>query len=177
MSPSRHSTTAVEIEDDPPHEIYSSLVGSSINGRDSSSKAYARGSLHATSSTNNNRAQSRAGATMILTEDEDYPSASSNEQFMQFYRKSCSCTQLNPNATTVEQPNKQQSDATKRCQLNRNRSQHSMQKSTQQTTKAERKRMARRQREIEIARDRHISMLLRDDVSEQYASLYRQLHR
>jgi hypothetical protein len=175
MSPSRHSTTAVEIEDDPPHEIYSSLVGSSINGRDSSSKAYARGSLHATSSTNNNRAQSRAGATMILTEDEDYPSASSTEQFMQFYRKSCSCTQLNPNATTVEQPNKQQT--TKRCQLNRNRSQHSMQKSTQQTTKAERKRMARRQREIEIARDRHISMLLRDDVSEQYASLYRQLHR
>ena len=57
-------------------------------------------------------------------------------------------------------------------ELNRNRSQHSTQKSTQETTKAERKRMARRQREIEIARDRHISMLLRDDVSEEYASLY-----
>lgn len=191
MSPSEHNASAVEIEDDPPHEIYASLVGSCRAGSGSASTASAannttaRCSSHAPSFPNNNRYQNRAGAAVISTEDEDNPAATSNAQFMQFYHKSCA--QLNHhNATISDHPRRQESDATKTSDKRKtrneisheNRSKYSTQKpNIHQTTKAERKRLARRQREIEIARDRHISMMLRSDVSEEYASLYRQLHR
>jgi hypothetical protein len=163
MSLPEHNTSAVEIEDDPPHEIYASLVGSCGGGSGSSSAASAtnnttaRGSSHAPPFPNNNRSQSRTGAAVISTEDEDYPAATSNAQFMQFYHKSCA--QLNHPAIT-DHPRRQEGDATKRSDKRKrrdeisheNRPQYSIQKpNTQQTTKAERKRMARRQREVEIA--------------------------
>jgi hypothetical protein len=170
-------SSAIQIEDEPPHEIYANLVGSSnsksIAAPAAANQTNARGSLHVSPHAQNNSVRVGTGAALISTEDEDLPALSSDSQFMQFYQKSCHET--NPSSSPLSYA----SSKPKRRKCSRATSQQSaaVAPMKQQTTRAERRQIARRERERQIARDKQISMMLHCDVSDEYSSLYSQLHR
>jgi hypothetical protein len=205
------TTPAIEIEDEPPHEIYAGLVASSLAAdqstavaREASDAASVRGSgpLHQRAATSMRSSGSNdldrdngqlrtIEPVVIATEDEDLPTASSTSQFVQFYHKSCreskrqshkqglrrgrrdpvNTPQTKNNLQFYSKPTKSHSDI---CH-NRNNSFQTHARRT--TTKAERRRILRRERERQIAKDKQISIMLRSDVSDEYSSLYKQFHR
>jgi hypothetical protein len=209
------TTPAVEIEDEPPHEIYAGLVASSLAAdqstavaREASDAASVRGSgpLHQRAATSMRSSGSNdldrdigqmrtIEPVVIATEDEDLPTASSTSQFVQFYHKSCReskrqshkqgykqglgrgrrdpvhAPQTKNNLKFYSKPTKSQSD------MCHNRNNSFQTHATRTTTKAERRRILRRERERQIAKDKQISIMLRSDVSDEYSSLYKQFHR
>ncbi|KAL7481363.1 hypothetical protein ACHAW6_009635 [Cyclotella cf. meneghiniana] len=130
-------------------------------------------------------------SVVIATEDEDLPTASSTSQFVQFYHKSCreskrqsleqdlgrgrsdpvKISQTKNNLRFYSKPMKSQSA------MCHNRNNSSQAHATRTTTKAERRRIMRRERERQIVKDKQISIMLRSDVSDEYSSLYKQFHR
>ncbi|KAL7522514.1 hypothetical protein ACHAWX_007210 [Stephanocyclus meneghinianus] len=204
------SNPAVKIEEEPPHEIYASLVASSLVAdqrtavaREASHAASDRasGPLHQRAATSMRSSESNqidrdngqmrtTESVVIATEDEDLPTASSTSQFVQFYHKSCRESERKSHEQGFGWG---RSDPVKIAQTKNNlrlyskltKSKSAMSYSnntyqthaTRTTTKAERRRIMRRERERQIVKDKQISIMLRSDVSDEYSSLYKQFHR
>ncbi|KAL3788988.1 hypothetical protein HJC23_012693 [Cyclotella cryptica] len=202
---------AVAIEEEPPHEIYASLVASSLAADQSTaiareasggktvrgngpSNRHAASSTHISGSNEFDRGNGQMIPTdpvMITAEDEDLlPRTSSASQFIQFYHKSCRDSKHRSHKQGLSGGGSDPANTSRRktnSQVNTKqiKSQHPMchngKKSFQthatRTTKAERRLISRRERERQISKDKQISIMLRSDISDEYSSLYNQLHR
>ena len=192
--------TAHHIEEEQPHEIYSSLVASSCSTTAPSIRASTSQSTSITSpqrrrqqypNSISNRgegdrvdtggADGAVGVPEVIPVDTEYPNndAASSSQFIQFYRKSVNQSgakrgrdvdggSANINKSVV--PNKSRVAEKPSSHNNSNLPQ-------QTTTKAERRRIARRQREKQIRTDKQVRVMLRTDISEEYEQLYTGLYR
>lgn len=187
-------TDAVAIEEELPHEIYGNIISSSITQHDAK---IAYRSLHIT---NNHGARDRnvvdvrynRGAPMLIETPEVIPneedSVANNlklescSQFINFYRKSCQ------GATDTNGINKQPSThshatndlSTKKAKKYITSKKEGASRSSQplkKITKAERKRIARKEHERNIQREKRIRMMLQPEISDEYEKLYAALHR
>ena len=165
-----NNVSAAIVEEEPPHEIYANLLekpGScrSTGDRRNAAAAAVAGSPHS----NFNGSRGNPGAILIPTDDY-YPEPSSS-QFINFYRKSCQ-TQLYSETDGV---NKTPAHKSKRTKSAKNMRPHTTQSCS--TTKSERRRMAKRERELQVQKDKRIRIMLRSDFSEVDEMLYRGLTR
>lgn len=197
--------TPHHIEEEQPHEIYSSLVASSCSTTAPSIRASTSQSTSITSpqrrrqqypNSISNRvegdrvdtggADGAVGVSEVIPVDTEYPNndAASSSQFIQFYRKSVNQSGAKRGRDVDGKTNPNGSaNINKSVVPNKSRvaekpSSHNNSNSPQQTTtKAERRRIARRQREKQIRTDKQVRVMLRTDLSEEYEQLYTGLYR
>lgn len=169
-----------QIEDEPVHEVYSSLVGSTTTNssrqtqtNDVSHTAYAAASLTISASYHNHNPP-----TLIIKGDKDESSSefTSSSTFMNFYRGSCrSISEKQPTppnppplAYSKNVPSKK-SESSGQAAANKIMSTKS--------TRLERRQQAKRERDKQIQQERRIRTMLNSDLSEEDEALYTCFHR
>ncbi|KAL7469866.1 hypothetical protein ACHAXS_010122 [Conticribra weissflogii] len=190
------NSVAVAIEDERPHEIYADLLVSPSSSRrriiDNSKTKRAIG--HIVSSNRCVAARSSLEPPTVIVEgdvDDDRVDHGRQyrSQFMSFYRKSCqSCANPpNCNETKKNKAGDDSKSADMVClKTNPSANPHTTKRSTspripaesqKKTTKAERRRIAQRERERTIRREKRIRVMLSSDFSDEYQQIYSRLHR
>lgn len=124
---------------------------------------------------------------MIPTDDCYSEPSSSSSQFISFYRKSCISQQHsggvdrgrgnNSRSNNTDNASKAQSESKKVASVRSNRYQTAKAYTPSSTTKSERRRMAKLERERGVRKEKRIRMMLRADISEEDELLYRCLNR
>mmetsp|Transcript_22298 Transcript_22298/g.45943 ORF Transcript_22298/g.45943 Transcript_22298/m.45943 type:complete len:201 (+) Transcript_22298:94-696(+) len=194
---------AVAIEEEPPHEIYSNLLispGFTRRAIYDHSITKPNNTDHVVSSNRCVAALSPGESPNVITEDDiadeqDDLNRKSSSQFMRFYRKSCrssanpsNCNEIKKNEagdnsktdgsvclkSIISSANsiKKESHAPKSSKSPKRPAQ-----AHKKTTKAERRSIARRERERTILREKRIRVMLSSDFSDEYQQIYSRLHR
>ena len=166
-----------QIEDEPVHELYSSLVGCSTTTNSSrqtqihdvSHTAYAAASSTISASYRDNHNP----PTLIIKDDKDGSSSefTPSSTFMKFYRGSCrSISEKQPNppalANSKNVPSKK-SESSGQAAANH----------YTKSTRSERRQQAKRERAKQIQQERRIRAMLNSDLSEEDEALYNCFHR
>lgn len=174
-----------QIEDEPVHELYSSLVGSTSTNysrqtqtHDVSHTAYAVASSTISASYRDNHNP----PTLIIKDDKDGSSSefTSSSTFMKFYRGSCqSISDKQPPLSTPPNPPPLASSKNvppKNSELLSGQAASNKSMSTK-STRSERRQQAKQKRDKQIQQERRIRAMLNSDLSEEDEALYNCLHR
>ncbi len=171
-----------QIEDEPVHELYSSIVGSTTTNssrqtqtHDISHTAYAAASSTISASYRDNHNP----PTLIIKDDKDESSSefTSSSTFMNFYRGSCrSISEKQPTPPINPPPLANSKNVPPR------KSESSGQAASDKlmplkSTRSERKQQAKRERDKQIQQKRRIRAMLNSDLSEEDEALYNYFHR
>lgn len=175
-----------QIEDEPVHELYSSLVGSTSTNssrqtqtNDVSHTAY---TTAASSTISASFRDNHIPPTLIIKDDKDECSSvfTTSSTFMKFYRGSCkSISEKQPPSSAPPNPPPLANSKNVPSKNSESSGQTAANKIIMSTksTRSERRQHAKRERDKQIQQERRIRAMLNSDLSEEDEALYNCFHR
>ena len=169
-----------QIEDEPVHELYSSLVGSTTTNSSRQTHDVSRNAYTAATSTiSASYRDNHNPPTRIIKDDKDESGSefTSSSTFMKFYRGSCkSISEKQPPSSTPPPLANSKNVPSKKSESSGQAAANKIIMSTK-STRSERIQQAKRERDKQIQQERRIRAMLNSDLSEEDEALYNCFHR